>query len=180
MRKQLLLFFLFISLASYSQKAKILYERKLELGLNDKILVEHHLSVHPSNSSHLLLSGMYADKKDSSVYGCFSVVSTDNGKSWGHLKMFSEPEGADPWADILPDGRAVFAVLGIKNLFVFHSADAGLSWSRDSVSLGSAFDHQTFVTDNAQGIIYITAIKGNDIYSCITKIDFFFLPTAWP
>jgi hypothetical protein len=111
-----------------------------------------------------LLSGMCADTKDTTLYACFSSVSKDNGKTWGHLKIFTEPGGADPRAEILPDGRAVFAVLGLSNLFVFYSIDGGLSWSSDSVNLGTAFDHQTFVTDEKQGIIYIAAIKGNDIY----------------
>ena len=75
---------------------QVLYERKLNLGLNDRILVEHHLAVHADNPNHLLLSGMYVGRKDSSDYKDFSIVSKDNGKTWSHLKIFSEPEGADP------------------------------------------------------------------------------------
>jgi hypothetical protein len=152
-----------ISIAQ-AQTVKVLYERKLNLGLDDKILVEHHLSYHPAKPNHLLLSGMYLHPTDSSDYGVFSVVSEDNGKTWKYIKVFSEPEAADPWAEVLINSKAVLTILGLKNMYVFYSKDAGITWEKDSINLGTAFDHQTLITDEQRSIIYVVGIKGKNIY----------------
>lgn len=147
-----------------AQMHKKLYERKLNLGLDDLILVEHHLSQHPANPNHLLISGMYVHPTDSSNYKCFSIISTDNGVSWGHLKIFQVPEGADPWAEIMSNGTTVYTVLGMDKLFAFRSLDAGITWEKDSVDLGTAHDHEVVLVDEKSKRFFISSVKGSGVY----------------
>jgi len=159
--------FLFLFLLAYlfvpAQSAKVLYERKLKLGLEDKILTEHHLSYDLNNSDYLLLSGTYLNPKDSSDYKDFSIISKGNGKTWSNLKMFGVSPAGDPWAEITPNGTAIYTVLS-DSLFLYRSKDAGLNWEEDSLNLGEGHDHETVIIDEKQNIIYIASIKNNNIY----------------
>jgi hypothetical protein len=154
----------FLPFTVISQKVEKLYEKKLNLGLDQMVLVEHHLTRHPAKENHLLISGMYVNPKDSADYGCFSAVSTDNGIRWGHLKNFKVPEAADPWAEIMSNGTAVFTVLGFENLYVYTSTDGGIHWNNDSANLGAAHDHEVVLTNENTKKVFVTSVKGNDIY----------------
>jgi hypothetical protein len=164
MKFKVVIVILFAPSLLYAQSYKKLYERKLNLGLDDLILVEHHLSQHPANPNHLLISGMYVHPTDKNEYKCFSIVSTDNGISWGHLKIFQVPEGADPWAEIMSNGAAVYTVLGIDKLFAFRSLDAGMTWEKDSVDLGTEHDHEVVLVNEKSKRFFISSVKGYSVY----------------
>ena len=156
--------FILSSLNGFGQQVQVLYERKVELGLKDKILVENHLAFDPQNPDHLLISGMFVDSGDPDEYGDFVALSEDNGKTWGHLKIFEVSQGADPWCVITNKGTALCTVLGLEKLYVYRSEDKGKSWQDEPVDLGKYHDHQTMVVDPDQNLVYIVSIKANEIY----------------
>ncbi len=99
-------------------------EKKIDTK-GDLIYSEPHLAVNPANSNHLLIGTMYFNPSDEKDYGCLSMTSKDNGKTWSFFK-FPIAEGADPWCEFTPNGEAVFSVLGLDSLYVYHSKDGGL------------------------------------------------------
>jgi len=149
---------------AHAQSIRVSKERKLNLGLDGKILVENHLTVNPKDSTHLFLSGMFVDSKNSSHYGNYAIQSRDNGNSWTHLKFFDIPEGADPWGLITKKGTILSTVLGLDNLFLFRSENEGEKWIEKPIDLGTAHDHQTMIEDRTRNRIYIVSIQGNSIY----------------
>ncbi len=146
------------------QQIEVLYEKKLDLGLSDKILVENHLTFDPNNPDHLLISGMFVNAEDPDEYGDFSILSEDNGKSWKYLKVFDVAQGADPWCAITSKGTAICTVLGLEKLYVYRSEDGGKSWQDKALDLGKYHDHQTIAVDFERNVIYLVSIKGNKIY----------------
>ncbi|MEL6561590.1 MAG: exo-alpha-sialidase [Bacteroidota bacterium] len=157
------------SLVVFSQKIEVFNERELNLGLENQILVENHLTANPTNGNHLLLSGMFVNKKNTSVYGNYAITSFDKGKTWQNLTKFDLAEGADPWGLITPDNVAISTVLGLEELFIFRSEDGGKNWNNGPVSLGRAHDHQTLIQDLARKIVYLVSIQGNHIYVNYSK-----------
>ena len=162
---------LFFSQSVYAQTIQVLNESQLNFGLEDKILVENHLTFNPAKPQHLLLSGMYVDSKDSNKYGNFAVASFDNGETWNKPNLFEIPEGADPWGIITKKGNALTTVLGYEELFLFRSENGGNDWNEKPLNLGKYHDHQTMVQDTIRDIIYLVSIKGNDIYVNYSKDD---------
>lgn len=148
---------------TFAQTIHVNKDTKLILGLDDKILTEHHLSVHPNEASYLLLSGMFIDSKDTMDYRNFSSVSFDKGRTWQQPHVFDVKMAADPWAEISPSGAAVFSVLS-NDLLIYHSKNAGMEWIGEATSLGQAHDHQTIIIDEQDDIIYVVSIQGNSIF----------------
>ena len=168
--------FLLTQFAS-GQNIGVLNESKIELGMNTKALTELHLTVHPKNDSWLLLSGMQINPKESSEYGVFTAISKDGGKKWSHLKMFHVAEGADPWSQIASNGKAFTSVLGLEDLVIYRSNDAGSTWEKDSLNVGRGFDHQTMTWDRSNDNIYLVSIRSNKIYlNTATKNNVFDAP----
>jgi hypothetical protein len=151
-------------LTSFSQKIEVSNERELKLGLENQILVENHLTSNPTNENHLLLSGMFIDKKNPDKYGNYAVISLDKGKTWQNLTKFDVEEGADPWGIITSDDVTVSTVLGLEKLFIFRSENGGKDWNKSPLILSEAHDHQTLIQDLSRNIIYLVSIQGNNIY----------------
>ncbi len=148
----------------FSQNIDLLEERELNLGLETMILVENHLASNPTNSNHLLLSGMFVDSNELSNYGNYAATSFDRGKTWQNITLFDVPEGADPWGIITKNGTALSTVLGLEDLFIFKSKNGGKDWDKNPLKLGKAHDHQTLIQDMFRNIVYLVSIQGNNIY----------------
>jgi len=130
----------FNSFVTIAQEIKVINEKKLNLGLDDKILVENQLVPNPNNPNHLLLSGMFVDTKDTDVFMGFAAVSFDKGKSWGNLKILdNHKEGADPWGIITKKGITISTILAGDNALAAHvykSENNGKDWSKEPISVG--------------------------------------------
>jgi hypothetical protein len=164
LKKSLVTGFILLTQLSLSQQIKIMEETKLDLKLDNKILVENQLAKNPNNENHLLLSGMYVDVNTPEQYGNFAAISLNKGKSWENVTQFNIPEGADPWGLITSKGTAITTVLGLEYLFLYRSVDGGKNWNKTPLNLGRAHDHQTLIEDVTRNIIYLVSIQGNSIY----------------
>ena len=142
-------------------------EQHLDTGLPDHAFVESQLSVNPSDPRHLLAGAIMIDPESTDSYWNVALTTKDGGAHW-HFHRFEIPLGADPWGIISDNGEAVFSVLGLDSLYVYHSADGGINWSSNPTNLGNAHDHQVLIQDRSAGpyqhSIYLSSIKGNDIF----------------
>jgi hypothetical protein len=133
--------------------------------------VEPYLVAHPYDPRHLLAAAMVAPAgaeftSDRQRLACATFLSRDGGARWVRHD-FPVTDCGDPWLAISADGRAVFSMLGVtgasrqKELLVFHSPDAGRSWSPAPVSLGPGHDHPALVADHSAseraGWVYLTS-----------------------
>ena len=121
MKLRIVIFIVFILIQQTltSQSIEVLDERKLNLGLENQILVENHLTSNPANKNHLLLSGMFVDKNNPSKYGNYAAISLNKRKTWQNTTKFDIAEGAAPWGLITTNGVVLSTVLGLEELFIF-------------------------------------------------------------
>jgi hypothetical protein len=122
-------------------------------------LTEPHLAANPRNAGHLVASVIVVTKPDLTERSCSALASFDTGRTW-KTHDFAVKACGDPYAAILPDGSALVSMLGTvadtAHLFVFRSADGGLTWSERPVVFPGQHDHGTLVVDHTDG-----AFSGN-------------------
>ena len=159
-------FILSFSISILSAQVTVKNEKKIETKM-DLIYSEPHLAVNPADNNHLLVGTMYFNPANEKDYGCMSMTSKDNGKTWSFFK-FPVVEGADPWCEFTANGDAVFSVLGLDSLYVYHSKDGGFNWNKESVNLGDGHDHETMVIDSTggsfNGAVYLTSVKRGTVF----------------
>lgn len=175
--KRLVFFLILVPITmGRAQSIKVGTNTILDLGLSNKILTENQSYSTLENTDRILLSGMYVDADDPTDYRCFSTFSANNGKTW--TKPFITPyrETADPWGVITPKGNLLFSSLGYLpnsealTIFLFRSEDDGKTWVETPALIGN-FDHQTMVVDPVKEIIYLVAVKDNNIYVNVSMDD---------
>ena len=151
-------------------------------------VVEPHISVHPSNNNHLLVTAMIVTDKTRPYESCrlSSFVSTDAGKTW--KETAHDWWGYDPWSAILPNGRAVMSWIGTPNSFqdlypirFFRSTDAGISWSSEVQTLEGGHDG-TKITASTEDFyfttVWFTEDMGTEIRLYTSRGDSSFVKTA--
>lgn len=167
-RIRTLILFIAFSNVTFGQSIEVSNEQKLDLGLQDKIMVENQLTQHPEDPNYLMLSGMYVDKIDPDDFRTFASISRDNGKTWTTTYISELKEAADPWGVFSTKGTAIFSMLGPSErslgVFIKRSMDAGETWESGLLELAGNHDHQTMVVNPADNTIYVLSIDNNHVY----------------
>jgi hypothetical protein len=129
----------------------------------DLPLVEPHVSAHPNNNNHLLVSAMVVTDVNRPYESCrlSTFISTDGGNRWNETAH--NYWGYDPWTTILADGHTVMSWIGTEKSFqdkypivFFTSDDAGMTWSSQTQTLPG--NHDGTKLTSANNTIYFTTV----------------------
>lgn len=129
----------------------------VSVGLDQRPLVEPHVTVHPSKPDHVLgavIVSFAATSREEQLanQSCAVLLSVDGAKTWVRHD-FPITECYDPWVAITTGGEAVFVAdgklaavpQGSPELLVFRSPDGGQTWGEMPVTLGRGHDHPMVV-----------------------------------
>lgn len=134
-----------------------------------ELLVEPHVSTHPSDPQHLLAVGWIHPATDAEREGegerCAAFLSLNGGTTWARHEFPGEGCG-DPWVTLTEHG-AILTALGThpllpdsrRQLLAFFSPDGGHNWHDVPQSLGRGHDGPRSL-GGADGTIYVLSGQG--------------------
>lgn len=141
----------------YGQVIHVGEKTLVSVGLNQRPIVEPHVTVHPTKHDHLLgavIVSFAATSREEQLanQSCAVLLSEDGAKTWARHD-FPITECYDPWIAITTGGAAVFVAegklravpQGPSELLVFHSPDGGQTWGDVPLTLGRGHDHPMVV-----------------------------------
>lgn len=142
------------SVACLSQQLSIHVEGEQKIPLRDTsvVYVEPHLSVHPFNPAHFIVTAAVVNPVTDSVLSPICLTTTDGGKRFSFYQS-AIGNSVDVWSSFGLNGVAHFAQLLSKGGYIYmhKSLDGGLKWGEPAAPFGRRHDHETLVTDFSNG-----------------------------
>ncbi len=163
-----LVFMITISICPLTNQVQVGESICIHSTLTESPVVEPHLSVHPTDSNHMLIAAMViTDIQRPYQSGRLTTFSSTNGgQSW--KETLNDYWGYDPWTCILPSGQSAVAWLGTEGKFqhefpvqLFQSTALGVDWNKPQ-TIASRHGHDGTKIAAGSDRFYFTTVQFND------------------